>query len=56
MSQIKPPHKIAHIGIAVSSLDAAIPFYTKQLGSPLLGCYTNSASTGQLMRRISRNE
>lgn len=33
----KPPKKIAHIGIAVKSLDAAIPFYTEQLGLTLQG-------------------
>ncbi|QQE72857.1 methylmalonyl-CoA epimerase [Brevibacillus composti] len=31
------PSKIAHIGIAVKSLEAALPFYTQQLGLPLIG-------------------
>ncbi len=34
---VEPPKKIAHIGIAVASIDAALPFYTEQLGLPLLG-------------------
>ncbi len=29
---VKPPKKIAHIGIAVTSIEAALPFYTDQLG------------------------
>ncbi|MGC5324456.1 methylmalonyl-CoA epimerase [Brevibacillus sp. SYSU BS000544] len=33
----KPPKKIAHIGIAVKSLDAALPFYNEQLGLTLQG-------------------
>jgi len=31
-------HKINHIGIAVQSIDATIPFYRDQLGMELLGC------------------
>jgi len=37
MTFVQPPRKIAHIGIAVKSLDAALPFYTQQLGLPLIG-------------------
>jgi methylmalonyl-CoA mutase C-terminal domain/subunit len=36
MTFTQPPKKIAHIGIAVNSLEAALPFYTEQLGLPLL--------------------
>lgn len=32
MGFTEPPRKIAHIGIAVSSIDQSLPFYTKQLG------------------------
>jgi len=31
-------HKINHIGIAVQSIDATIPFYRDQLGMAFLGC------------------
>ncbi|WJQ83962.1 methylmalonyl-CoA epimerase [Brevibacillus brevis] len=31
------PKKIAHIGIAVKSLDKTLPFYTEQLGLELVG-------------------
>lgn len=31
------PNKIAHIGIAVKSLEATLPFYSVQLGLKLLG-------------------
>ena len=31
-------HKINHIGIAVQSIDATIPFYRDQLGMEFLGC------------------
>lgn len=34
---VTPPKKIAHIGIAVHSIEAALPFYCEQLGLPLLG-------------------
>ncbi|MFD2371859.1 methylmalonyl-CoA epimerase [Brevibacillus sp. GCM10020057] len=34
---MKAPNKIAHIGIAVRSLDQVLPFYTEQLGLTLLG-------------------
>ncbi|GED29517.1 methylmalonyl-CoA epimerase [Brevibacillus centrosporus] len=34
---MKAPNKIAHIGIAVKSLDHVLPFYTEQLGLKLLG-------------------
>ncbi|MBO8163104.1 MAG: methylmalonyl-CoA epimerase [Brevibacillus sp.] len=34
----KPPKKIAHIGIAVHSIEAALPFYCRVLGLKLLGC------------------
>ncbi|MED4581508.1 methylmalonyl-CoA epimerase [Brevibacillus choshinensis] len=34
---MKAPNKIAHIGIAVKSLDQVLPFYTEQLGLTLLG-------------------
>lgn len=34
---MKAPNKIAHIGIAVKSIDATLPFYTEQLGLTLLG-------------------
>lgn len=38
MSEIKAgPKKIAHIGIAVKSLEATLPFYTDQLGLELAG-------------------
>lgn len=37
MSFTQPPSKIAHIGIAVKSIADALPFYTGQLGLPLLG-------------------
>lgn len=37
MSFTQPPNKIAHIGIAVKSINEALPFYTGQLGLPLLG-------------------
>lgn len=37
MSFVQPPKKIAHIGIAVKSIADALPFYTGQLGLPLLG-------------------
>ncbi|USG63609.1 methylmalonyl-CoA epimerase [Brevibacillus ruminantium] len=37
MTLQSPPKKIAHIGIAVRSLDAALPFYTQKLGLPLVG-------------------
>jgi methylmalonyl-CoA mutase C-terminal domain/subunit len=37
LSLVKPPRKIAHIGIAVNSIRDALPFYTEQLGLPLLG-------------------
>lgn len=37
MSLQPAPNKIAHIGIAVKSLEDALPFYTEQLGLPLLG-------------------
>ncbi len=37
MSFQQPPKKIAHIGIAVKSLEAALPFYTEQLGLSFLG-------------------
>ncbi|WP_019122875.1 methylmalonyl-CoA epimerase [Brevibacillus massiliensis] len=33
---LEPPKKIAHIGIAVKSLEAVLPFY-KKVGLPLLG-------------------
>ncbi|RKQ37733.1 methylmalonyl-CoA epimerase [Oceanobacillus halophilus] len=32
---ITPPKKVAHIGIAVESIDHSIPFYTDSLGLPL---------------------
>ncbi|WP_126429641.1 methylmalonyl-CoA epimerase [Brevibacillus marinus] len=32
-----PPKKIAHIGIAVHKIEAALPFYCEQLGLSLLG-------------------
>lgn len=35
--RVAPPKKIAHIGIAVHSIEAALPFYCEQLGLPLLG-------------------
>ena len=31
-------HKINHIGIAVQSIDATLPFYQDQLGMDFLGC------------------
>ena len=31
-------HKINHIGIAVQSIDAVMPFYRDQLGMEFLGC------------------
>ena len=31
-------HKINHIGIAVQSIDATLPFYRDQLGMEFLGC------------------
>ncbi|WP_432776909.1 methylmalonyl-CoA epimerase [Brevibacillus gelatini] len=31
------PNKIAHIGIAVKSLEQSLPFYTEQLGLRLVG-------------------
>jgi len=34
---MKAPNKIAHIGIAVNSIAETLPFYTEQLGLPLLG-------------------
>jgi len=34
---LKAPNQIAHIGIAVRSLDQVLPFYTEQLGLTLLG-------------------
>lgn len=34
---MKAPNKIAHIGIAVKSLEQAIPFYTEHLGLSLVG-------------------
>jgi len=34
---IKPPQKIAHIGIAVEHIDAVLPFYTDTLGLELEG-------------------
>ncbi len=34
---MKAPNKIAHIGIAVKSLEQVLPFYTEQLGLTLLG-------------------
>ncbi|MGG1663914.1 methylmalonyl-CoA epimerase [Brevibacillus sp. NRS-1366] len=34
---MKAPSKIAHIGIAVKSLEQAIPFYTEHLGLSLIG-------------------
>lgn len=37
MSFVQAPKKIAHIGIAVKKLEAVLPFYTEQLGLPLLG-------------------
>jgi methylmalonyl-CoA epimerase len=37
MIKVKAPNQIAHIGIAVKSLDVALPFYTEQLGLILLG-------------------
>ncbi len=37
MTFVQPPKKIAHIGIAVRRLEEALPFYTTQLGLPLLG-------------------
>ncbi|WP_139489271.1 methylmalonyl-CoA epimerase [Brevibacillus dissolubilis] len=37
MTFTKPPKQIAHIGIAVKSIDAALPFYYEQLGLQLLG-------------------
>lgn len=37
MRTVKAPNKIAHIGIAVKSLDQVLPFYTEQLGLTLLG-------------------
>jgi len=37
MSFTAPPKKIAHIGIAVKNIDEVLPFYTQQLGLPLLG-------------------
>ncbi len=37
MSFPEPPGKIAHIGIAVKSIDTALPFYTDKLGLSLLG-------------------
>lgn len=36
----EPPKKIAHIGIAVPSIDEALPFYQQQLGLPLEGIET----------------
>lgn len=43
---MKPSH-IEHIGIAVSSLDKAIPFYEKILGSP---CYSIEEVKDQKVR------
>jgi methylmalonyl-CoA mutase C-terminal domain/subunit len=37
MTFVRPPKKIAHIGIAVRRIEAVLPFYTEQLGLPLLG-------------------
>jgi methylmalonyl-CoA mutase C-terminal domain/subunit len=37
MSFVQPPKKIAHIGIAVKRLEDVLPFYTEQLGLPLIG-------------------
>lgn len=37
MSLVEPPGKIAHIGIAVKSIEATLPFYTRQLGLTLIG-------------------
>jgi len=34
---VQAPNKIAHIGIAVKSLEQALPFYTKHLGLTLVG-------------------
>ncbi|GAB7386185.1 methylmalonyl-CoA epimerase [Bacillaceae bacterium] len=34
---VRPPKKIDHIGIAVKDLQAAVKFYTEQLGLKLLG-------------------
>lgn len=34
---MKAPNKIAHIGIAVKSIEETLPFYTEQLGLTLLG-------------------
>lgn len=36
-SLTQPPDKIAHIGIAVKSIETALPFYTQQLGLALVG-------------------
>lgn len=38
--RIKEPNKIAHIGIAVHSIDHALPFYTDTLGLALVGVET----------------
>ncbi|MDQ0337697.1 methylmalonyl-CoA mutase C-terminal domain/subunit [Caldalkalibacillus uzonensis] len=38
--QVAPPKKIAHIGIAVKSIEEALPFYQQQLGLPLEGIET----------------
>ncbi|MED3498026.1 methylmalonyl-CoA epimerase [Brevibacillus agri] len=34
---VSAPNKIAHIGIAVKSLEQSLPFYTEQLGLTLVG-------------------
>jgi methylmalonyl-CoA mutase C-terminal domain/subunit len=36
-TSLKPPEKIAHIGIAVEQIDAVLPFYTDTLGLALEG-------------------
>ncbi|MET3289607.1 UNVERIFIED_CONTAM: methylmalonyl-CoA/ethylmalonyl-CoA epimerase [Brevibacillus sp. OAP136] len=36
-SVIQSPNKIAHIGIAVNSIEATLPFYTQHLGLQLVG-------------------
>jgi len=47
-SFVQPPNKIAHIGIAVTSIDAALPFYTEQLGLSLLGRETVESEQVQI--------
>lgn len=37
MMAVSTPNKIAHIGIAVKSLEKTLPFYTEQLGLRLVG-------------------